>query len=155
MSEKLCDFTFFEDLRDEKEFTDVTLACADCQLREAHKVILTGSSSQNKHPNPLIWAGWVLPPIKTFQLRMEVCSVSLPLGYQQSRANKYHEQLLRNKIVPRHKYGWFLLTNPSQREREIWAHVLPSCLEVAPLCLHSQRGKFTGKWCWQWSVVFI
>ena len=31
-------------MRDEKEFTDVTLACEDCQLGEAHKVILAGPS---------------------------------------------------------------------------------------------------------------
>ena len=47
--------------------------------REARKVILAGPSSQKKHPNPLIWAGWVLRPIKTFQLRMEACCDSLPL----------------------------------------------------------------------------
>ena len=53
MSEKLClkwnDFqgnmnTTFESLRVEKEFSDVTLACADGQQVEAHKVILAASS---------------------------------------------------------------------------------------------------------------
>ena len=47
--EKLClqwnDFcdnvsSAFGDLRDDKEFTDVTLACEDGQQVEAHKVIL-------------------------------------------------------------------------------------------------------------------
>ena len=33
-------------MRDEEEFTDMTLACEDCQLGEAHKVILAGPSSQ-------------------------------------------------------------------------------------------------------------
>ena len=53
MSEKLClqwnDFkanvnSAFGRLRDDKEFTDVTLACEDGQQMEAHKVILAASS---------------------------------------------------------------------------------------------------------------
>ena len=53
MSEKLClqwnDFeenvkTAFENLREDKRFTDVTLACEDGQQLEAHKVILAASS---------------------------------------------------------------------------------------------------------------
>ena len=70
MSEKLClqwnDFKSnvnyaFGRLRDDKEFTDVTLACEDGQQMEAHKVILAASSpffkkilQRNKHPRPLI-----------------------------------------------------------------------------------------------------
>ena len=71
MSEKLClqwnDFkanvnSAFGRLRDDKEFTDVTLACEDGQQLEAHKVILASSSPffekilrSNKHPHPLIY----------------------------------------------------------------------------------------------------
>ena len=71
MSEKLClqwnDFranvnSAFGRLRDDKEFSDVTLACEDGQQMEAHKVILAASSSifekilqKNKHPHPLIY----------------------------------------------------------------------------------------------------
>jgi len=71
MSEKLClkwnDFqeivnTAFGNLRDNKEFADVTLACEDGQQVEAHKVILAASSpffqnvlTKNKHPHPLIY----------------------------------------------------------------------------------------------------
>ena len=71
MSEKLClqwnDFkenvnSAFGRLRDDKEFTDVTLACEDGQQMEAHKVILAASSpifenilQRNKHPHPLIF----------------------------------------------------------------------------------------------------
>ena len=62
--QKNFDYSFFEDMRDEEEFTDMTLACEDCQLGEAHKVILAGPSPK-KHQNPLIWAGWFLsPPLK-------------------------------------------------------------------------------------------
>ena len=64
MSEKLClqwnDFqanikSAFENLRNDNDFTDVTLACEDGQQVEAHKVILAASSFQkllrgNKHP---------------------------------------------------------------------------------------------------------
>ena len=51
----------FRDLRDDKEFTDVTLACEDGQQVEAHKVVLIASSpfflnllKKNKHPHPLV-----------------------------------------------------------------------------------------------------
>ena len=69
--EKLClqwnDFkenvsSAFGDLREDKEFTDVTLACEDGQQVEAHKVVLVASSpfflnilKRNKHPHPLIY----------------------------------------------------------------------------------------------------
>merc|ERR1719430_2556228 len=69
--EKLClqwnDFqenltSAFRELREDKEFTDVTLACEDGQQVEAHKVVLISSSpffknllQRNKHPHPLIY----------------------------------------------------------------------------------------------------
>ena len=71
MTEKLClqwnnfqqNVKFaFGNLREDKYFTDVTLACADGQQFEAHKVILAASSpffqkllERNKHPHPLIY----------------------------------------------------------------------------------------------------
>ena len=71
MPEKLClkwnDFqehvsTGFTNLRDDKEFTDVTLVCADGEQVDAHKLILSASSpffrgvlSKNKHTHPLIY----------------------------------------------------------------------------------------------------
>ena len=70
-SEKFClklnDFqqnvsTAFGSLRDDNEFSDVTLACEDGQQVEAHKVILAASSPffqfllrRNKHTHPLIY----------------------------------------------------------------------------------------------------
>ena len=70
MLEKLClqwnDFqdnvqAAFKNLRQDKHFTDVTLACEDGQQVEAHKVILAASSpffqnllETNKHPHPLV-----------------------------------------------------------------------------------------------------
>ena len=49
-------------LRNDKEFSDVTLACEDGTPVEAHKVILASSSpffmeilKRNKHPHPLIY----------------------------------------------------------------------------------------------------
>merc|ERR1711934_691880 len=69
--EKLClqwnDFqtnltSAFRDLREDKEFTDVTLACEDGQQVEVHKVVLVSSSpffrnllQKHKHPHPLIY----------------------------------------------------------------------------------------------------
>ena len=71
MSVKLCvqleDFkenviSAFGSLRNDKEFTNVTLACEDGQQMEAHKGILAASSpffqkilQKNKHPHPLIY----------------------------------------------------------------------------------------------------
>ena len=52
----------FGKLREDKDFSDVTLACEDGQQVEAHKVILAASSPffqtilrMNKHPHPLIY----------------------------------------------------------------------------------------------------
>ena len=52
----------FRDLREDKELSDVTLACEDGQQVEAHKVVLAASSpffqkllGRNKHPHPLIY----------------------------------------------------------------------------------------------------
>ena len=75
--EKLClqwnDFkenvsSAFGDLRQDKEFADVTLACEDGQQVEAHKVVLAVSSpffqnilKRNKHPHPLIYMRGVTP----------------------------------------------------------------------------------------------
>ena len=70
-SEKLClqwnDFqsnikSAFGELRNDKDFADVTLACEDGHHVLAHKVILAASSpffkdilTRNKHPHPLIY----------------------------------------------------------------------------------------------------
>merc|ERR1719494_1181845 len=58
----------FGDLRQDKEFTDVTLVCEDGQQVEAHKVVLVASSpfflnilKRNKHPHPLIYMRGVRP----------------------------------------------------------------------------------------------
>ena len=52
----------FGDLRDDEEFTDVTLACEDGQQVEAHKLVLSSASpfflnllKRNKHPHPLVY----------------------------------------------------------------------------------------------------
>ena len=71
MSEKLClqwnDFkeniiSSVGNLREDQEFTDVTLACEDGRHIEAHKIILAGSSpffdnllKRNKHSHPLVY----------------------------------------------------------------------------------------------------
>ena len=70
-SEKLClqwnDFkenitSSFKELREDKEFSDVTLACEDGQQIEAHKIVLASSSpffkellKKHKHPHPLVY----------------------------------------------------------------------------------------------------
>ena len=76
MSEKFClkwnDFkenvnATFENLRRNKEFCDVTLACEDGRQVEAHKVVLAATSpvfqkllSDNKHAQPMIYMRGVL-----------------------------------------------------------------------------------------------
>ena len=71
MSEKLClqwnEFkesanVLFENLREDNDFADVTLACEDGKEVKAHKVILAASSplfktllTKHKHPHPLIF----------------------------------------------------------------------------------------------------
>ena len=71
MSEKLClrwnEFlenidAALKSLRNDNDFTDVTLACEDGQQMKAHKVILAASSpffekilQRSKHPHPLIY----------------------------------------------------------------------------------------------------
>ena len=70
-SEKLClqwnEFqkivsSAFGDLKEDKDFTDVTLACEDGKQVEVHKIVLASSSpffmdllKRNKHPHPLIY----------------------------------------------------------------------------------------------------
>ena len=72
MSEKLClqwnDFkdnavNAFGSLKDDEDFTDVTLACEDGMQVKAHKVVLASSSPffqnilrKNKHIHPLHYA---------------------------------------------------------------------------------------------------
>ena len=52
----------FKDLRQDKDFTDITLACEDGQQVEAHKIVLTSLSpffksilSRNKHQHPIFY----------------------------------------------------------------------------------------------------
>ena len=52
----------FGKLRNDREFTDITLVCEDGQHMEAHKVIMAASSpcfekmlQKSKHPHPLIY----------------------------------------------------------------------------------------------------
>ena len=70
-TEKLClqwnDFknnasTAFQNMREDRDLSDVTLACEDGHQLEAHKVILASSSpffmdllKRNKHPHPLVY----------------------------------------------------------------------------------------------------
>ena len=70
-SEKLClqwndfkdnTFSSFKELREDRDFADVTLVCETGQQIEAHKVVLASASpfftellKKNRHPHPLIY----------------------------------------------------------------------------------------------------
>ena len=96
-SEKFClrwnDFesnvsTAFRDLREEKDFFDVTLACDDSSQVAAHKVILAACSPffrevlrRNPHQHPLLYLKGV---------KYKVCSLST------LSAQRYHNVVCRN-----------------------------------------------------------
>ena len=99
MSEKLClkwnDFqenvdTAFGNLKGDKDFSDVTLACEDGEQFEAHKVILVASSpffqhllKINRHAHPLIFMRGV---------KSEELSAIIDFIYS-GEANVFHENL--------------------------------------------------------------
>ena len=86
-----------------------------------------------------------------------------PLPHAPPGWNKYDEHLLRNKIFPRNKYGWFLLTNPSQRERNCSAQLVGgrSTLSLQSEGASSQvidagNGQLWWlRWSWQWLKMFF
>ena len=81
----------FRELRDEKDFFDVTLACDENQIK-AHKVIISACSPffrqvlrQNPHQHPLLYMKGVnftdLQSVLTFMYQGEVCSQHLTNNY--------------------------------------------------------------------------
>ena len=80
----------FQNLRSDKHFTDVTLACEDGKQVEAHKFVVASSSpffqnllEKNKHPHPLIYMK---------SLKFETVSTILDFLYS-GEANVYQENL--------------------------------------------------------------
>ena len=89
-SEKFClrwnDFesnvsTAFRDLREEKDFFDVTLACEDSQL-QAHKVIIAACSPffrevlrRNPHQHPLLYLKGVKHKVRYLSLQLVVTNI--------------------------------------------------------------------------------
>ena len=72
----------FRELRDDKDFSDVTLVCEDGKEIKAHKTVLVSCSpflrnllKRHKHPNPLIYMRGVksniLAPILDFRYHGE------------------------------------------------------------------------------------
>ena len=81
----------FRELRDEKDFFDVTLACDENQIK-AHKVIISACSPffrqvlrQNPHQHPLLYMKGVnftdLQSVLTFMYQGEVSSQHLINNY--------------------------------------------------------------------------
>ena len=80
----------FEELREDKDFTDVTLACEDGKQVDSHKMVLIASSPffsdllrKNKHTHPLIYMRGV---------KSEVLVAMVDFFYR-GEANIYQENL--------------------------------------------------------------
>ena len=80
----------FEELREDKDFTDVTLACEDGKQVDSHKMVLMASSPffsdllrKNKHTHPLIYMRGV---------KFEVLVAMVDFFYR-GEANIYQENL--------------------------------------------------------------
>ena len=80
----------FEELQEDKDFTDVTLACEDGQQVDSHKLVLIASSPffsdllrQNRHTHPLIYMRGV---------KFEVMMAMVDFFYR-GEANTYQENL--------------------------------------------------------------
>ena len=71
----------FRIMRDAKEFSDVTLACGDGQLVEAHKVILAGSGHTSFG---LSWG------ILSFFLQLKICSILKISSFRYQHTNFAH-----------------------------------------------------------------
>ena len=126
MNEKLClqwnDFkenvsSAFGDLRQDQEFTDVTLACEDGQQVETHKVVLLASSpiflnilKRNKHSHPLIYMRGV---------RSENLKAMVDFFYY-GEANVYQENLDSFLVLAEELQLKGLRRNQTEKEEEVF-----------------------------------
>ena len=106
----------FGDLRQDQEFTDVTLACEDGQQVEAHKVVLVASSpfflnilKRNKHPHPLIFMRGV----------MSENLLAMVDFFYHGEANIYQENLDSFLVLARELQLKGLQGNQTEEEAEI------------------------------------
>ena len=81
----------FGRLREEKDFSDVTLACEDGKLVEAHKIVLAASSSffekilkSNEHPHPIIYLA---------KVKEDILSIIMDFLYYYGETNVSQENL--------------------------------------------------------------
>ena len=125
LDEKLClqwnDFkdnvtSSFGELRKDREFTDVTLACEDGQQVETHKVVLSASSpffmnilKKNKHPHPLIYMRGVKPENL----------VAMVDFFYHGEANVYQENLDSFLVLAEELQVKGLQGNQTEKEAEV------------------------------------
>ena len=144
MSEKLClqwnDFktnvnSAFGRLRDDKEFTDVTLVCEDGQQVEAHKVVFVASSpfflnilKRNKHPHPLIYMRGVRP---------ENLMAMVDFFYY-GEANVYQENLDSFLVLAEELQLKGLRGNQTEKEEEVFQGQVPTEKPQQTLMLNSR-----------------
>jgi len=137
-SEKFClrwnDFesnisTAFRELRDDKDFFDVTLACEDEQI-QAHKVILSACSQffrnilrRNSHQHPLLYLKGVrfpdLQAVLNFMYHGEVNVAQEELNSFLSVAEDLRVKgLTQSQSGPSHKESYSLPKSPALRKPE-------------------------------------
>ena len=92
--------------------------------------------SQNKHPNPLIWARWFLFNLSPMHPLVET-----------NMMNTFWEIRFSQKQI------WLILVNKSKSKRE--KLFCPVGWRSLYFVFTIRGGKFSGNWCRQWSVVVI
>ena len=104
------------DLRQDQEFTDVTLACEDGQQVEVHKVVIVASSpffrnilKRNKHPHPLIFMRGV----------MSENLLAMVDFFYHGEANVYQENLDSFLVLARELQLKGIQGNQTEEEAEI------------------------------------
>ena len=175
-SEKLClkwnDFqenlnSAFGVLRNDKEFSDVTLACEDGTQIEAHKVILATSSpffmeilKRNKHPHPLIYMRGIKAEELTATVdflyygEANVCQENLDAflalaeelklkgltGSVENNEPKYHESP-ENNIAPRKQHKESIRNMPAPMDLKELSSEMPVALVSDDVCRLNEQVK--------------
>jgi len=146
--------TAFRELREDKEFFDVTLVCDEDQI-QAHKVILSACSpffrsvlKRNRHEHPLLYLKDVkfcdIVSVLNFMYQGEVNVAQEELNSFLAVAEDLKVKGLTQNEPPGHTEQD---QKPKGREREEYHKVTPpvtypSCLQAKPLSSHTSSSAF-------------